>query len=52
MVCSWLQKTNAYITQSKLVIKDVVFKNFNGITSKKYDPYVGTIVCSSPDVSA
>ncbi|KAI2688238.1 CAZyme family GH28 [Penicillium roqueforti] len=35
---------------SKLVIEDVFFKNFNGVTSGKYDPYVGTIVCSSPDV--
>ncbi|CAI7568512.1 unnamed protein product [Penicillium palitans] len=35
---------------SKLAIEDVVFKNFNGVTSGKYDPYVGMIVCSSPDV--
>jgi hypothetical protein len=37
--------------QSNLVIEDVYFKNFNGVTSGKYDPIVGTIVCSSPDVS-
>lgn len=52
MVCFWSPKANTYITQSKLVIEDVFFKNFNGVTSGKYDPYVGTIVCSSPDVSA
>ncbi|CAI7650739.1 unnamed protein product [Penicillium glandicola] len=35
---------------SNLVIEDVLFKNFKGVTSGEYDPYVGTIVCSSPDV--
>ncbi|KAJ5305839.1 hypothetical protein N7508_004854 [Penicillium antarcticum] len=35
---------------SSLVIEDILFTNFNGVTSGKYDPNVGTIVCSSPDV--
>ncbi|CAG8321155.1 unnamed protein product [Penicillium nalgiovense] len=35
---------------SELVIEDIVFKNFNGVTSGRYDPDVGTVVCSSPDV--
>ncbi|PYI03445.1 Exopolygalacturonase precursor [Aspergillus sclerotiicarbonarius CBS 121057] len=34
---------------SNLTISDVLFKNFRGTTSGEYDPYVGTIVCSSPD---
>jgi len=34
-----------------MTISDVTFKNFDGTTSKKYDPKVGTLVCSSPDVS-
>jgi galacturan 1,4-alpha-galacturonidase len=25
-------------------------RNFEGVTSKKYDPLVGTLVCSSPSV--
>lgn len=37
--------------QSNLTISDVHFTNFKGTTSGKYDPDVGTIVCSSPDVS-
>lgn len=36
--------------QSSLTISDVHFTNFKGTTSGKYDPDVGTIVCSSPDV--
>jgi galacturan 1,4-alpha-galacturonidase len=43
--------THFKFMQSNLVIEDVYFKNFKGITSGKYDPIVGTIVCSSPDVS-
>ncbi|KAF3923214.1 Exopolygalacturonase [Dactylellina cionopaga] len=35
---------------STLVIQNVVFKNMWGTASKKYDPKVGTLVCSSPDV--
>ncbi|KAH8908026.1 polygalacturonase [Coniochaeta sp. PMI_546] len=34
---------------SNMTISDVVFKNMWGTTSKKYDPKVGTLVCSSPD---
>lgn len=34
-----------------MTISDVVFKNFKGTTSKKYNPKVGTLVCSSPSVS-
>ncbi|KAM0155250.1 hypothetical protein ACHAQE_006850 [Botrytis cinerea] len=36
---------NAYPT--KMTIQDVVFKNFVGVASKKHDPKVGTLVCSS-----
>ncbi|GAT18805.1 exopolygalacturonase X [Aspergillus luchuensis] len=35
---------------SSLTISDVHIKNFRGTTSGSEDPYVGTIVCSSPDV--
>ncbi|KAJ6258564.1 Exopolygalacturonase [Drechslerella dactyloides] len=35
---------------STLVIQDVVFKNMAGVASKKYDPKVGTLICSSPTV--
>jgi len=31
-----------------MTIMDVYFKNMWGTTSKKYDPKVGTLVCSSP----
>ncbi|GKZ94649.1 hypothetical protein AnigIFM59636_008030 [Aspergillus niger] len=34
---------------SSLTISDVHIKNFRGTTSGSEDPYVGTIVCSSPD---
>ena len=44
--------TNTYATQSKLVMEDIYFRNFKGVTSGKGEPYVGKIVCSSPDVSA
>lgn len=36
--------------QSNLTISDIHFRNFNGVTSGKRDPDVGTIVCSSPEV--
>ncbi|QSZ31235.1 hypothetical protein DSL72_000798 [Monilinia vaccinii-corymbosi] len=36
---------NAYPT--KMIIQDVVFKNFTGVSSKKHDPKVGSLVCSS-----
>ncbi|KAJ5895894.1 exopolygalacturonase X [Penicillium subrubescens] len=35
---------------SSMTISDVHFKNIKGTTSGKYDPLVGTIVCSSPNV--
>ncbi|OCL05527.1 glycoside hydrolase family 28 protein [Glonium stellatum] len=35
---------------SSLTISDVLMQNFYGTTSKKYDPIVGYLVCSSPDV--
>ncbi|KAJ5381833.1 pectin lyase fold/virulence factor [Penicillium cataractarum] len=35
---------------SKLVIEDILFKSFAGTTSKKYDPQIGDLTCSSPDV--
>ncbi|KAJ5263353.1 exopolygalacturonase X [Penicillium angulare] len=35
---------------SNLTISDVTFKNIHGTTSGKYNPVVGTFVCSSPDV--
>ncbi|KAF7555558.1 hypothetical protein G7Z17_g2061 [Cylindrodendrum hubeiense] len=31
---------------SNMIISDIVFKNMWGVTSKKYDPKVGTLVCS------
>lgn len=36
---------------SKMNITDVLFANFWGTTSKKYDPIVGSLICSSPAVS-
>ncbi|ESZ98751.1 PGX, glycoside hydrolase family 28 protein [Sclerotinia borealis F-4128] len=35
---------------SPLTIKDIVFKNFTGKTSKKYQPEIGTFACSSTSV--
>ncbi|OOQ82051.1 putative exopolygalacturonase X [Penicillium brasilianum] len=35
---------------SSMTISDVYFTNIKGTTSGKYDPKVGTIVCSSPTV--
>lgn len=35
---------------SKLTISDVTIRNFEGTTSKKYDPLIGYLVCSSPSV--
>ncbi|RDL33266.1 Exopolygalacturonase [Venustampulla echinocandica] len=32
---------------SPLTISDIVFKNFNGKTSKQYQPEIGTFACSS-----
>lgn len=46
-----LQMTDNYDSiQSNLAIEDIYFKNFKGVTSSKYAPKVGTIVCSSPEV--
>ncbi|KAM0253125.1 hypothetical protein ACHAQJ_007401 [Trichoderma viride] len=36
---------------SNMTISDVVFKNMWGTTSTKYDPKVGTLTCSSTEVS-
>ncbi|KAI1170456.1 glycoside hydrolase family 28 protein [Nemania sp. FL0916] len=33
-----------------LVIEDILFKDFYGVTSKKHDPEVGSLVCSDPSV--
>lgn len=35
---------------SNLTISDVTIKNFKGTTSKKYDPLIGYLQCSSPTV--
>ncbi|GFF51401.1 probable exopolygalacturonase X [Aspergillus lentulus] len=35
---------------ASLIIEDVLFKNFDGTTSRKRAPYIATLVCSSPDV--
>ncbi|KAF2675863.1 glycoside hydrolase family 28 protein [Lentithecium fluviatile CBS 122367] len=35
---------------SNLTISDITIRNFKGTTSKKYDPLVGYLVCSSPSV--
>ena len=35
---------------SPLTITDIVFKNFNGKTSKKYQPEIATFACSSATV--
>lgn len=36
---------------SLMVITDVVFKDFYGVTSKKSDPIVGSLICSDENVS-
>ena len=35
---------------SPLTITDILFKNFSGTTSKKYQPEIGTFACSSSTV--
>ncbi|KAL5119373.1 Exopolygalacturonase [Pleosporales sp. CAS-2024a] len=35
---------------SNLTISDITIKNFRGTTSKKYQPLIGYLVCSSPTV--
>lgn len=36
---------------STLIMENVLFKDFYGTTSKAGDPTVGSLICSSPDVS-
>lgn len=48
--CNLMKTNRPRDKQSSLTISDVHFKNIKGVTSGKYDPVVGTIVCSSPDV--
>ncbi len=36
--------------KSKMIIQDIVLKNFDGTSSAHYDPIVGTLVCSSAEV--
>ncbi|KAH8883532.1 polygalacturonase [Thozetella sp. PMI_491] len=35
---------------SDVIIENVLFKDFAGVTSKKYDPKLGSLVCSGPTV--
>lgn len=46
------QKNNILCNEypSSLTINDIVFENFGSTASGHYDPLVGNIVCSSPDV--
>jgi galacturan 1,4-alpha-galacturonidase len=37
---------------SLVTLTDVTFKNFFGTVSKKFDPVVGSLICSSEEVSA
>ncbi|CAG8956663.1 hypothetical protein HYFRA_00012207 [Hymenoscyphus fraxineus] len=37
---------------SPLTIKDIVFKNFQGTTSKKYQPEIAAVACSSKEACA
>ncbi|KAI1843668.1 hypothetical protein JX266_010114 [Neoarthrinium moseri] len=41
-------KTLCQLFPSNMTISDIYFLDFWGTTSKKYDPKVGTLVCSSP----
>lgn len=34
-----------------MIMEDILFKNFDGTSSAHYDPIVGTLVCSSAEVS-
>lgn len=34
-----------------MILEDVLFKDFEGTTSKKFDPKVGEMICSAPGVS-
>lgn len=35
---------------SLMTMSDVLFKNFKGTTSEKFDPRVGQLICSAPEV--
>lgn len=35
---------------SSITMDDIRFLDFTGINSKKYDPRIGEIVCSSPEI--
>ncbi|KAF2090013.1 glycoside hydrolase family 28 protein [Saccharata proteae CBS 121410] len=35
---------------SNLTISNILIENFSGVTSDKYDPLVGSLICSSPSV--
>ncbi|KAI6357816.1 hypothetical protein MCOR07_003860 [Pyricularia oryzae] len=35
---------------SRVTMEDVLFRDFTGTTSKRYDPRVGQLVCSAPEV--
>ncbi len=34
-----------------MIIEDILFQDFSGVSSTHYAPIVGTLVCSSEDVS-
>ncbi|CAN8104022.1 unnamed protein product [Discula destructiva] len=38
--------TKCELYPSKMNISEIYFKDFYGVTSKKHEPYVGTLVCS------
>lgn len=44
-------KTLCELYPSNMTISDIYFIDMWGTTSSKYDPKVGTLVCSSPEVS-
>ncbi|KAI9150822.1 Exopolygalacturonase X-2 [Paramyrothecium foliicola] len=41
--------TRCALYPSKMNITDVFFKDFYGTVSKKYDPIVGSLICSTPN---
>ncbi|TLD23310.1 hypothetical protein PspLS_07071 [Pyricularia sp. CBS 133598] len=43
-------KTLCRAHPSKLIMEDILFKDFTGTTSKRYDPRVGQLICSAPEV--
>jgi galacturan 1,4-alpha-galacturonidase len=49
--CCWLMDGDfSDQSQSSLIIEDIYFRDFEGTTSKKYDPRIWELTCSSPDV--